>query len=145
MNGGRIFVDTNVLVYAHDRDAGRKHEIAQEILLELWGKRSGVLSIQVMQEFYVTATRKIPHPLPASTVINILRDYCSWHIAVNNPFSIFKASAIEEKYKISFWDALIVAAASSAGVEKILTEDLHSGQIIEGLLIENPFSRPHGA
>jgi predicted nucleic acid-binding protein len=144
MPGGRVFVDTNVLVYAHDRDAGQKYEIAQRILLELWDRRSGVLSIQVMQEFYVIATRKILHPLPAAKVIRILKDYCAWPIEVNNPLSIFKACGIEEKYKISFWDALIVAAASNAGAEKILTEDLQPGQIIEGLKIENPFSRLPG-
>lgn len=141
MPGGRVFVDANILVYAHDQDGGRKHEIAKRILLELWDQRAGVLSVQVMQEFYVTVTRKILRPLPASKVIHILEDYCSWPVEVNTPRSIFKAARIEEKYKISFWDALIVAAASSAGAEKLLTEDLRSGQILEGVVIENPFGR----
>jgi len=139
MSGDKIFVDTNILVYSHDVDAEQKHQIAQNILLELWKNRNGVLSVQVLQEFYVTMTRKVLHPIPPNSVRNIIRDYFSWHIEINDLNSILIASRIGEDYKISFWDALIVAAALKAKADKILTEDLQAGQIIEGIPIENPF------
>jgi predicted nucleic acid-binding protein len=107
--------------------------------LELWKNRNGVLSVQVLQEFYVTMTRKVLHPIPPNRVRNIIRDYFSWHIEINDFNSILIASRIGEDYKISFWDALIVAAALKAKADKILTEDLKAGQIIEGMPIENPF------
>lgn len=138
MNEDKIFIDSNILVYAHDVDAGEKHRIAQAVLLELWEKHTGVLSVQVLQEFYVTMTRKVLRPLPSNKVRNIIRDYLAWHIEINDSVSILVASQIEENYKISFWDALIIAAASKAKVGKILTEDLKSGQMIEGIFIENP-------
>jgi len=80
MNEDRIFVDTNVLVYAHDVDAGQKHQIAQGLLAELWNKRTGVLSVQVLQEFYVTVTRKLIRPLSAKDTRNIIQNYLNWHI-----------------------------------------------------------------
>ena len=139
MGGDKIFVDTNILVYSHDVDAEQKHQIAQNILLELWKNRNGALSVQVLQEFYVTMTRKVLHPIPPNSVRNIIRDYFVWHIEINDLNSILIASRIGEDYKISFWDALIVAAALKAKADKILTEDLQAGQIIEGIPIENPF------
>lgn len=142
MNEDKIFVDTNVLVYGHDADAGEKHKVARGILAELWDHRTGVLSVQVFQEFYVTMTRKVLHPLPSNKVRSIIQDYFSWHIEVNDPLSVLVASRVEGNHRISFWDALIVAAAARAKAVKILTEDLQTGQIIEGVLIENPFSKP---
>lgn len=139
MNEDKIFVDTNVLVYAHDVDAGQKHQIAQGLLVELWNNRTGVLSVQVFQEFYVTVTRKLIHPLSAKEARNIIQNYLNWHIEISDSLSVLNASRIEQNYKISFWDALIVAAASKAKVSKILTEDLKSGQVMEGILIEDPF------
>ena len=139
MSEDRIFVDTNVFVCAHDVDAGRKHQIAHDLLVELWNNRTGVLSVQVLQEFYVAVTRKLIHPLSAKEARNIIRNYLTWHIEINDSLSVLNASRIEENYKVSFWDALIVVAASKANVSKILTEDLKSGQVIEGILIENPF------
>lgn len=139
MSGDKIFVDTNILVYSHDVDAEQKHQIAQDILLELWQNRNGVLSVQVLQEFYVTMTQKVLHPIPPNSVRNIIRDYFSWHIEINDLNSILIASRIGEDYKISFWDALIVATALKAKADKILTEDLQAGQIIEGIPIKNPF------
>jgi len=139
MNGDKIFIDTNILVYGHDVDAGQKHQIARSTLVELWEQRTGVMSVQVLQEFYVTMTRKVLRPLPSNKVRNIIQDYFSWHIEMNDPLSVLVASRIEENYRISFWDALIVTAASKANVSKILTEDLQAGRLIEGILIENPF------
>ncbi len=139
MNGDRVFLDTNILVYAHDLDSGEKHRAARELLIDIWSHRSGVLSVQVLQECYVTLTRKILHPLSRGEVRNILQDYLSWQVELIDPVSVLTASRIEEECRISFWDALIVTAALKGKASKILTEDLQSGQVIEGITIENPF------
>ena len=136
---GRIFVDTNILVYAHDLDAGPKRKIAVAIMEELWEQEMGVISTQVLQEFYVTVTRKISTPLSRATTRGIIEDYLYWQVEQNSPATILSASEIEERYMLSFWDSLIIAAASNANASKILTEDLNHGQVIAGILIENPF------
>jgi len=136
---GKVFLDTNILVYAHDLDAGMKHTVAVQIVKDMWEKRLGALSTQVLQEFYVTITKKIGSPVSLFEAREIIRTYASWGIRENTSTSVIRASEIEDKYHISFWDALIVVAACEAKVDKILTEDLRSGQIIEGILIENPF------
>jgi len=135
----KIFVDTNILIYAHDLDAGKKHKIAASILIDLWENQTGVISTQVLQEFYVSITRKIPHPITRSNARGIIENYFCWHVELNRPETILSASEIEERHTLSFWDSLIIAAARSADAEKILTEDLDHGQIIEGVRIENPF------
>lgn len=137
----RTFVDTNILVYAHDIDAGNRHESAKRAITELWENRSGVLSTQVIQEFYVTLTRKIPTPLKKSTVIRIIKSFLNWDIVINDAPIILQAFEIEETYNLSFWDALIVSAAYSRNVTTILTEDLNHGQSVEGMLIVNPFMK----
>lgn len=135
----KTFVDTNILVYAHDLDAGNKHEVAEKIIYQLWETKNGVLSTQVLQEFYVTLTRKMSRPLNKVETRKILREYFSWQVVINDPQIILQASEIEESYNISFWDALIVSAAYSKNAATILTEDLNHGQNIEGIFIQNPF------
>lgn len=137
---GSVFVDTNILICAHDCDAGLKHDLAVSLIAHLWESRSGVLSTQVLQEFYVNVTRKIMKPISAAQARGVIGNYLAWQVEHNEPETILLASEIEERYQFSFWDALIVAAASSARVERILTEDLQNGQVIEGILIENPFA-----
>ena len=137
---GKVFIDTNILIYAHDLDAGEKHSISATILKHLWETETGIISAQVLQEFYVNVTRKIPNPLPKTKAREIIQSYLTWHVELNDIKTIFAASEFEERYNLSFWDALIVAAACNAKVEKILTEDLNHGQRIEGIFIENPFS-----
>jgi len=134
-----IFLDTNVLVYAHDLDAGDKHDVAAKIIYQLWESKNGVLSTQVLQEFYVTLTKKMPRSLNRVATRKILKEYFSWQVVINDLQIIFQASEIEEAYNISFWDALIVSAAYSKNVATILTEDLNHGQYIEGIFIQNPF------
>ena len=135
----KVFVDTNILVYAHDLDAGNKHDQAAEIVSQLWESRNGVLSTQVLQEFYVTLTRKVSSTLSKLEARKLVQKYSHWHLVLNDPSIIIKASEIEESNNISFWDALIVSAAYSQNVPTILTEDLNHGQIIEGIFIRNPF------
>lgn len=136
----RIFVDTNVLVYAHDTEAGRKHEVARDLLEELWSTRRGALSTQVLQEFYVNVTRKIPKPLAPSVAREVVRAYGGWEVVPVAVGDVLRASEVEEQHRMSFWDALIVVAAAKAGAAKIATEDLNAGQRIEGVLVENPFA-----
>jgi predicted nucleic acid-binding protein len=136
---GRIFVDTNVLIYAHDVDATIKHEIAKGVLQELWKQRSGVLSMQVLQEFYVNVTRKLKRPISKASARLIISSYETW-CADSIRADISTAFRIEDEAQIGFWDALIVAAALRAGASKILSEDLNAGQTITGIRVVNPFS-----
>ena len=136
----RVFVDTNILIYAHDLDAGHKRTLAAALLKDLWTTRLGVLSTQVLQEFYVNVTRKISSPLSPAAARGIVAGYCVWQIEVLGPDTVVRASEIEERHDLSFWDALIVTAALQGHAAKILSEDLNPGQTIEGVLIENPFA-----
>lgn len=134
----KTFVDTNVLIYAHDADAGAKHDIAETLLRELWKDRTGVLSLQVLQEFYVNVTRKIRSPISKELARRVVRSYSIW-CAETTPTEIDTAFRIEDQSKIGFWDALIVAVAVNSGAERILSEDLNAGQTIAGIRVENPF------
>jgi predicted nucleic acid-binding protein len=135
---GKTFIDTNVLIYAHDIDAGPKHQIAKTVLRNLWSERTGVLSVQVLQEFYVNVTRKIAAPLPRELTRLVVSSYTTW-CAETTPAEIASAFRIEDESRIGFWDALIVSSASRSGATRILSEDLSAGQRIAGILIENPF------
>jgi predicted nucleic acid-binding protein len=137
----KTFVDTNVLVYAHDNKEGHKQEAAKRILRGLAQQRSGAVSMQVLQEFYSTATRKLKTPLSRKDAREIVEDFAFWCVETT-PEAIRQAFRIEDEAKIGFWDAMIVAAAIKSGATRILTEDLNSGQIIAGITIENPFNRP---
>lgn len=136
---GKTFVDTNVLIYAHDADAGSKHEVAKGMLRELWSRRIGVVSLQVLQEFYVNVTRKIASPLSKPAARAVVDSYMVWCVETT-PAELSAAFQIEDEARIGFWDALIVAAARKGGAARILSEDLNAGQIISGIRIENPFS-----
>jgi predicted nucleic acid-binding protein len=136
----RTFVDTNVLIYAHDADAGAKHEMAKGVLHELWSQRTGVLSMQVLQEFYVNVTRKIVSPLPKDKARLVVNSYAIWCIETT-PAEITAAFRIEDESKIGFWDALIVASAAKCGAFRILSEDLNAQQVIAGIRIENLFAQ----
>lgn len=135
----RTFIDTNVLIYAHDQDAGAKHSRAAGLLAQLWRERSGVVSTQILQEFYVNATVKLPAPLPRAQARRVVQAYSPWCVAITGEH-VLDAFRIEDTAHIAFWDALIIAAAARAGAARLLTEDLKSGQVIAGILIENPFT-----
>ncbi|MGA7218266.1 MAG: PIN domain-containing protein [Candidatus Sulfotelmatobacter sp.] len=135
----RTFVDTNVLIYAHDVDAKAQHHAAKSILRELWNERTGVLSMQVLQEFYVNVTRKIATPLPKDAARLVVNSYSIW-CTETTPTEIAAAFRIEDESGIGFWDALIIASAVKSGTVRILSEDLNSRQIIAGIRVENPFA-----
>jgi len=136
----RCFVDTNILVYAHDRSAGVKHKRAQLLIEDLWNSGRGVLSTQVLQELCINLRRKSRHPLAVPEVRRLLQDYLSWEVVVNSPASIIQALDIEVRYKISFWDALILQAAESSGVAVLYSEDLAAQQRYGSILVVNPLA-----
>lgn len=133
------FVDTNVLVYAEDRDAKEKHDIARKLVLELWNDRQGVLSIQVLQEFYVTVTRKLKKPLRSNAALEIVKEYLTWTVVENDGALLVAAVALQERAQLSFWDALMVQAAIQSGCDKLYSEDLNAGQRIGSVVVVNPF------
>lgn len=139
MTEGKIFLDTNVLIYAHDTSAGRKYEIARETVLDLWNRGQGLLSTQVLQEFFFSVTRKIPRPLEVRVAREIVEDLLKWEVVVNSGDSILAAIEIHSRYKYSFWDALIIQAAIQGGAILLLSEDLSDGQTIQRVKIKNPF------
>ncbi|MDP9389545.1 MAG: PIN domain-containing protein [Actinomycetota bacterium] len=139
MDGEAAFVDTNVLVYAYDADAGGKHGAAKARLAALWEGESGVISSQVLQEFYVTVTRKLPNPLRRQTARDVMTTYAAWPVHRPDVEDIVSASQLEERDQLSFWDALIVVSAVRSGARELLTEDLQDGRRFDGLLAVNPF------
>jgi predicted nucleic acid-binding protein len=134
----RYFVDTNLLVYAHDQPSGEKHQRARTLIERLWEERSGVLSTQVLQEFYVNVCRKTERPLTPDEAERLVADYMSWELIVNDGNSILEALSFERRYRLSFWDALIVQAANAAAVSTLFSEDLSHGQTYGMVEVINP-------
>ena len=135
----KTFVDTNVLVYAHDTDAGDRHATAKALLAELWDDRSGLLSTQVLQEFYAVVTRKFKPSMPRAQAQTIVAAYGEWCAVATEPQLIVSASRLEEDHTLSFRDALIVQAAIQAGADRLVSEDLQNGRRFGALTVENPF------
>src|SRR5229473_2951354 len=135
----RTFVDSNILIYAHDVDAGLRHQYSVDYLNRLWQDNTGLLSTQVLQEFYVNVTRKIRIPLPTPTARGIVLAYARWVQSLITTATVIRASEISDVWKISFWDGLIVAAADESGASELLSEDMNHGQLIAGIRIVNPF------
>lgn len=134
----KCFVDTNILLYAHDAKQGHKYEKARALIEELWESGNGALSIQVLQELCVNLRRKLARPLSIEETRGIIEDYASWEVVANAPESILAALDIEQRYGISFWDALIVQAAGSCGAEIVYSEDLAHGQRYGDVRVVNP-------
>lgn len=135
----KVFVDSNILVYAHDTDSGSKHVRAKQCIAQLWETGTGYLSTQVLQEFYVNVTRKIKKPLRPSEARAIVRDFSLWVRSFLMPATVVRASEISETWRISFWDGMILAAAEQDGVAELLSEDISHGQTIAGVKVRNPF------
>jgi predicted nucleic acid-binding protein len=137
-----VFVDTNVLVYAWDDADPAKQERASDWIDHLWDEGSGRLSFQVMQELYVTLTRKLAPGLNPEETRAYIRDLMAWRPVSIGPLVLEHAWSVEQRYGISFWDALIVAAAGSASCETLLTEDLQHDAVLEGVRVVSPFREP---
>jgi len=134
----KYFVDTNILLYAHDRSAGLRHERARQLVEQLWASGQGVLSTQVLQELCINLRRKIASPLPVEEIRRIIQDYLSWEIVINDSASVLQALEIELRYQTSFWDALILQAAESSGAAILYSEDLAAGQKYGAVQAVNP-------
>jgi predicted nucleic acid-binding protein len=134
----KYFVDTNILIYAHERAAGPKYERARQLVEHLWTTGQGALSTQVLQELCVNLRRRIKHPLPSEEIKKLIEDYLSWEIVINTPQAILAALGIEARYKVSYWDALILHAAESCGAAVLYSEDLASGQRYGPVEVVNP-------
>lgn len=136
----RAFVDANVLVYAYDTSAGKKKEAAERLLAALWDTGTGCLSVQVLQEFFVTVTRKVAEPLSVEEAANRVRDLSAWKVFTPGAEDVLRAIALHKDAKLSFWDAMVVHAASELGCDVLWTEDLNDGQVIQGVRVRDPFA-----
>jgi predicted nucleic acid-binding protein len=134
------FADINVLVYAHDRSAGLKQARARALIDGLWREGGGSLSVQVLQEFFVAVTRKVPRPLDVEEAESIVRDRSAWQVYVPQPSAVLAAIRIHRLRRVSFWDALVLHAAAALGCDELWSEDLGAGQVFEGVRVRNPFA-----
>jgi predicted nucleic acid-binding protein len=135
----KCFVDTNVLVYAQDRTAGTKYDVARNLVRRLWEAQQGVLSTQVLQEFCATLLRKVPQPINYDAVEAALADYFLWEVVVNTSRATLGALRLQQRHSLSFWDALIVYSAQVAEAEVLYSEDLSHGQLYGAVRVVNPF------
>jgi predicted nucleic acid-binding protein len=133
------FIDTNILVYAHDISAGAKHERAKRLMRHLWGTQTGCVSIQVLQELYVTLTHKVAMPLGEEAVQQIITDLSFWRVHTPNAQDVLGAISLRRRYGISFWDAMILWSAAQLGCHMLWSEDLNRGQMYAGVQVVNPF------
>jgi predicted nucleic acid-binding protein len=134
------FVDTNILVYALDEDQGERHHTARALVEELWNTERGVLSTQVLQELYVTLTRKLRRPMTRPRARAVIERYTAWPTHQVTPDDIVAASELEQRHTLAFWDALIVVSAQQIGANRILTEDMQHGRALGGVRVEKPFA-----
>jgi predicted nucleic acid-binding protein len=135
----RYFVDTNILLYAHDTSTGEKHERAKALVEALWEARAGVVSTQVLQELVVNLRKRAKNPMDVRATRDIVSDYLAWQVVVNGGDSILEALDIEARYQVSFWDALVIQAAHAGGAEILYSEDLSDGQRYGTVRVKNPF------
>jgi predicted nucleic acid-binding protein len=135
----REFVDANVLVYAFDASAGAKQAIAQRLLERLWNEETGCVSVQVLQEFFITVTRKVAHPLSADEAADRVREFATWNVFAPTANDVLGAMALQKQAQLSFWDAMAIEAAAELGCQVLWTEDVNDGQLLRGVCIRNPF------
>jgi predicted nucleic acid-binding protein len=135
------FVDTNILVYAYDRTAGSKFHRSRELMEKLWDTGEGVVSTQVLEEFYVTVTAKIPNRLKPREAREIISDLGTWTVAELGIRDILSGGEIAERYRLSFWDGLILAAAHKEETATLWSEDFNHGQKYGEVTVYNPFLR----
>jgi predicted nucleic acid-binding protein len=134
------FVDTNVLLYAYDTSSGARHQAARELVTHLGRTRTGAISVQVMQEFYVNAVNRIAVPLSVEQARARLRAFSRWPVHSPLAADVLAAAALSTHSQISFWDAMIIRSATEMGCARLWSEDLNAGQEISGVLVSNPFT-----
>jgi len=135
----KVFVDTGILLYAHDRDAGEKHAIAEHVLRQLWQDKMGILSTQVLQEFYIHFTRATDTPAARRGARELLEVYSVWPVIELNAADVIVACDHADRHQVGMWDAMILIAAKKSRADVLLSENAHHGWNISGLEIRNPF------
>jgi predicted nucleic acid-binding protein len=143
--GAREFVDANVLVYAYDASAGKKKVAAEQLLAQLWVAGTGCLSVQVLQEFFVTVTGKVAKPLSIEEAADRVREFGAWKVFAPGADDVLRTIALQKESKLSFWDAMMVHAAAELGCDVLWTEDLSDGQVLRGVRIRDPFAEKQPA
>jgi len=138
MSDSQIFIDTNVVVYAHDVTAGEKRTRAKGIMTELWETDEGCLSVQVLQETFVTLTTKVPRPLDVDAATGVIADLGRWTVHSPDPEDVLGAIEIQQRNHLSFWDSMIVRSAGRLGCHVLYSEDLNPGRYA-GVTVHNPF------
>ena len=133
------FLDTNILVYAYDRSAGQKHALAAQLMEACWENENGSLSIQVLQEFFVTVTRKIAMPLDYQTARQIVADLAQWRLHAPKAGDLLQAIDLQQSHQLAFWDAQVIQSAASLSCKQVLSEDLNHGQMYGEVQVVNPF------
>ena len=134
-----VFVDSNIFLYAVDDADPRKQRVARDWRAELWKSRSGRVSFQVLHEFYVNAVRLKPGARDEARAE--IRDLLAWNPVVLDAAVLERSWKLQDRYRLSFWDSLIVSAAKTASCRFLLTEDLQNGQELDGVEVVNPFLR----
>jgi predicted nucleic acid-binding protein len=134
-----VFIDTNILVYRFDNDVPTKQKIARERYVSHVREGTALLSVQVLQEFYSCATRKLSRPMKTQDARAVVNELCVLPLVIMTPAILLAAIDKSTQLSLSFWDALIVQSAIAGGATTLLTEDMQHGQAIEGVTIENPF------
>lgn len=135
----RQFVDTNVLVYAHDVTAGDKHARAKQLVADLWANGNGCLSIQVLQEFYVSVTRKVQRPLDPDIARQHVEDLGQWLVHSPTIGDVVKAIQLHQRAQLSFWDAMVLTSAGQLSCDVLWSEDLSEGQSVASVTVRSPF------
>ena len=138
----RAFVDTNILVYAHDTTAGAKRDAAVALVERLWDSGNGCVSIQALQELFVTLTRRLPRPLDPEAAKDVVEDFERWTVHAPAAEDVLAAIDLHRHHRISFWNAMIVRSAAQLGCNLLYSEDLNAGQRYDGVLVVDPFASP---
>jgi predicted nucleic acid-binding protein len=133
------FCDTNILVYAYDTSAGGKRDRAKQLLERLWDSENGAVSIQILQELFVSLTRKVVRPLSRNDARTIVADMATWQVVIPTVDDVLAAIDGTARWKISFWDAMVLVTASRADATVLWSEDLSDGQTYDGVVARNPF------
>jgi predicted nucleic acid-binding protein len=138
--GDKTFLDTNILVYAFDAGDERKHKIASALIAQGFQEVSAVISTQVLKEFFVTVTQKTARKMSVKDAEQAVRNFALWRVIETSVPLVLDAIGIHHKQRISFWDAMIVAAAHAGGCRTLLSEDLHHNSVVGNVRILNLFA-----
>ena len=131
--------DTNVIVYAYDTTAGAKRDRARELLQRLWESGEGILSVQVLQELFVTLTRKFATSVTVGDARQLVADMATWHVFAPGAGDVLDAVDASARWQLPFWDAMVLIAARRGGADVVWSEDLNDGQAYDGVVVSNPF------